>query len=371
MKVNLVYILSNINKSLAFEWIAEEIDWQKFNLSFILLNPANSTIEKYLLSKNIPTFRINYSGKKDLPKAIAQIVGHLRHNKTDIVHCHLFDACVAGLIAAKLAGVPKRIYTRHHSTLHHLYFPRAVWYDRFINRLATDIVAISENVKRILEEKERIKPSKVHLIHHGFKLEYFSQCSEEKIGLLRKKYKLEDKSPVIGVISRYVDWKGIQYIIPAFKKLLVSYPNAHLVLANAVGDYKNFIVTLLNEIPEKNYTEIPFEEDIFSLYQLFDLFVHIPIDPQIEAFGQTYVEALAAGIPAIFTPSGVAPEFIVNNANACVVPFKSSEAVLESMQKILADKNLADKITSGGYAIIKDKFSLGKMVASLESLYKS
>jgi hypothetical protein len=60
--------------------------------------------------------------------------------------------------------------TRHSSDFHHIYFPSAVKYDRFTNWLATDIVAISENVQNILLNWESVNPAKVHLIKHGIDL---------------------------------------------------------------------------------------------------------------------------------------------------------------------------------------------------------
>ncbi len=345
------------------------MDRRKINLSFVLLNPGESALEGVLQEKKILFSRITYRGKKDLPKAIVQIYGFLKTHKIQIVHCHLFDANVAGLVAAKLAGVKRRIYTRHHSTLHHHYFPRAVYYDRFINYLATDIVAVSENVRRIVIEKENAGPEKIKLIHHGFDLEKFTNPDFVKIQKQKKKYETVGKYPVIGVIARYTEWKGIQYIIPAFAQLLVNHPNAKLLLTNANGNYKPQIQQLLQQLPPESYTEIGFEEDLFSLYGLFDIFVHVPINPTIEAFGQTYVEALAAGVPSIFTLSGVAAEFVEDEKTALVVPFQDSNAIFEGIKKILHDPFLADTIISTGKHKVKELFTLSAMIQKLEHLY--
>ncbi|MDJ1505492.1 glycosyltransferase family 4 protein [Xanthocytophaga agilis] len=368
-KIRITYILSNINKALAFEWIAQYLDKEKFDLSFILLNPGDSVLERFLTEHKTPFIRISYHGKKDLPGAISQIRQFLKKNQIQIIHCHLFDANIAGLIAARLAGIQKRIFTRHHATFHHQYFPRAVWYDRFINWMASDIIAISENVKQVLIEKEKVDPHKITLIHHGFELEKFRETSEEKITQLKDKYRTIGKYPVIGVISRYFELKGIQYIIPAFKALLDFYPNAHLVLANANGNYKQEIEQLLQTLPSNSYTEIPFEEDLFSLYQIFDIFIHVSITTDIEAFGQTYVEALVAGIPSVFTLSGVAAEFIQDGNNALVVPFKNSDAITAACKKILADPNLQKTLIENGIKSVQERFALKQMISKLESLY--
>ena len=367
--IRVTYIISNIDKALAFEWIAEYLDTPPFELSFILLNPSDSVLEQVLTKKKILFSRITYRGKKDLPNAIFRICSFLKSHRIQTIHCHLFDANVAGLVAGKLAGVKKRIYTRHYATFHHQYFPRAVYYDRFLNYLATDIVAISENVSRVLIEKENVPPGKITLIHHGFDLAAFGNPDPERVREMREKYGITGKYPVVGTISRYIELKGLQYVIPAFAQLLGSHPNAKLLLANANGDYKPQIQHLLQQLPPEGYTEIPFEEDLYSLYGLFDIFVHVPVNAEIEAFGQTYVEALAAGVPSVFTLSGVAAEFVEDGENALVVPFQDSDAILRAFEYILNKNQQTKSIISNGIESVQATFSLALMIQRLKQLY--
>jgi glycosyltransferase involved in cell wall biosynthesis len=367
--VNITYIVSNIDKALAFEWIAETLNPEKFKLSFILLNPGESQLADYLKNKQISVYSIKYRGKKDLWRAFWQIRKILKQLKTEIVHCHLFDAALIGTLAARSLDIRKRIITRHYATYHHQYFPRAVYYDRFCNYWASDIVAISENTRNTLINKEFVNPAKIHLIHHGFRLDDFYTPNHLIINQLKEKYKTEGKFPIIGVIARQTHLKGIQYIVPAFEKLLKDYPNAYLILANAVGDYKPEIDKLLAKIPPQNYLEFVFEPELAALYRLLDIYIHVPINETIEAFGQTYVEALASEIPSIFTLSGVATEFIKNEENALVVPFENTQSIYETMLKLLTDNDLREKTTRQGKESVKDLFSLEKMINKLEAIY--
>lgn len=367
--MNITYIISNIDKAFAFEWISTYLNKKKFELNFILLNSKESELETYLRNKNISVERITYTSKKNIPKAILLTYKLLKKHKTQIVHTHLFEANIVGLTAAWLAGVPKRIHTRHHSNYHHIYYPKAVKYDRIVNRLSTDIIAISEVVKDILITKENVASGKIHLIHHGFQFTEFMNVSELAVNKLKQKYIPNNSYPVAGVISRYTEWKGIQYIIPAFEKLLNTYPNALLILANTTGDYKNEIKKMLQTIPKNNYIEIPFETDIFSLYKLFDIFIHIPITVEMEAFGQTYIEALAARVPSVFTLSGIANEFIKDHHNALVVPHKNSDATYNAMKELLENKTLTANLMNNGEKDVTSRFSFNKMILSLELLY--
>jgi len=269
-----------------------------------------------------------------------------------------------------LLGVKKRIYTRHHSTFHHNNFPKAIKWDKLVNWLATDIVAISENVKNVLIEKENVPEKKIHLIHHGFDLTAFKNVDEADIQKLKQEYITNGKFPVIGVIARYINWKGHKYQIQAFKKILDKYPNAYFVFANATGPNKREIQQLLKEnLPNNSYIEIEFENNLFALYKLFDIYVHTPINKEIEAFGQTYIEALASGIPSVFTLSGVASEFIIDRENALIVDYCNSEEIKNSIFELIENKGLRERLIYNGKNSVK-LFNLELFINKLEKLYE-
>jgi glycosyltransferase involved in cell wall biosynthesis len=367
--IKVTYIISDINKALAFEWVAEYLDKQKFTISFILLNPGGSVLEEHLINQSYTVYGVCCRGKKDWPSAIGKTYRLLKKIKPDVIHCHLLQANIIGLTAAKLAGIKRRIYTRHHSSLHHVYFKKGVWGDKLANKLATDIVAISGVVKKILIDWERVGSEKVILIPHGFLLEYFQEVTRERIDSFRARHQLKERDFVIGVISRLTEWKGVQYIIPGFERFLKIHPRAILLLLNAKGDFETKIQQLLNNIPAENYRLIVFENDIAAAYKAMDVFVHTPIDEHSEAFGQTYVEALAAEVPSIFTRSGIATDFIVDQGNALVVPFKDSEAVFEKIKFIYDYPELARKMALQGKKDVNEKFGIDKMISALEELY--
>jgi glycosyltransferase involved in cell wall biosynthesis len=368
-KIKITYIISLIDKAFAFEWLAEYLDKGTFSPSFILLNPGSSQLESYLRRKSIPVKTIRFMGKKSYPSALFRIWWNLILKRPDIIHCHLFDACILGLLAGKLAGIKRLIFTRHHSKIHHSTNPSGLKWDKLCNLLATDIIAISKNIEEILIQMDKANAGKIKLINHGFDFSYFVRVDKERLFKLRTKYNLrEDHYPVIGVISRYTEWKGIQYIIPAFNALTNHYPRAHLLLANTYGDYEKEIRMLLRELPAGSFTEIPFEEDLSALYGLFTLFIHVPVDPISEAFGQTYIEALISGIPSVFTLSGIAREVIQNHHNGIVVDYKNSDEIFTAMMKILTDDSFREKLREGGRKSVRG-FSIESHLRSLENLY--
>jgi glycosyltransferase involved in cell wall biosynthesis len=370
MPIKVVYIISDIDKALAFEWINDFMDKRNIDLQFILLGHGNTSLISFLKNRGVTHYSVPFAGRADLMKAWRTVFSILSKENPDAVHTHLYYANLIGLSAAWLLRIRKRVHTRHHSSFHHDYFPSAVYVDKLINRLSTHIVVLCTRQRKIVVEWEGVPEKKVYLIPHGFDLHYFYTGEAAKVRSLRNVHKLPDGAfPVVGVISRYTELKGIQFIIPAFKTLLHSYSGAHLILANAHGDYAVQVKALLLDLPVGSYTEILFEPELASLYKMFDLFIHAPIDEYCEAFGQTYVEALASGVPAIFTLSGIANDFIQHKKNAWVVQYKNSAEIASAMIGLLGDASLKANLIQAGRQSVEERFDIREMTKKLEDLY--
>ncbi len=362
----IVYMISDINKALSFEWIAIHLK-NKIDLNFVLLGKPKSLLSVFLKANSIPFYDVKLVNNRIF--VWFKILKILYQLKPDIVHTHLWQANLLGLSAAWVLRIPKRIFTRHHATVHYREHPSGRKWDRLCNVIATDIIAISKNIEDILIRMDRADAKKVNLLHHGFDFDYFSKVSETQVYALRRKYKLEKQTgPVIGVISRYMEWKGVQYIIPAFQKLKEQFPDAKLILANAHGDYEERIHELLQALPVDSFIEIRFEEDLAALYHLYDVFVHVPVDPHVEAFGQTYIEALISKIPSVFTLSGIAREFVTHQQNGWVVDFKSSDQIAQGIIEILTNMQLRERLIRNGETSVQ-QFSLDRHILALEKIY--
>lgn len=369
MKKKVLVIVQDILKAQEHEWFVEYINREKFEVHFLLVNGKGSFMDEFLKNHNIPTYYFEYKGKKNLFILFWSAYRLMKLNRFNIVHSHLFEASLTGLTAAFFAGVANRIYTRHYSDYHHVWFPGAVKYDKFINSVATGVVATSRNVEHILL-REKVPQKKIYLIHHGIDLTDYrpGTVSNERINKIRAHYNLNVKGPVIGAISRFTELKGLQFLIPAFAELIKDYPSAVLVMSNASGDYKKEILQLLEEINPENYRLIKFENDVAALYKTFDAFVHIPINSTAEAFGQTYLEALASEIPSVFTLSGVAPEFIIDKENALVVPYCDTNEVKDALLYILKHPEETALMSKRGFESVKN-FDIHIKINKLEKLY--
>jgi glycosyltransferase involved in cell wall biosynthesis len=371
MKKKLCWLVSHLDYSKQFDQLGQYLNTsENYDFSYIFLAEEPPILYNQFKEKGIDVYFVPYQSKKSLPSAIKQIYQIFKKIKPDIIHANLFEATFTGLIAAKLAGVKNRIHTRHHSSESHLFYPkRAIYYDKLINYLSTKIVAVSDVVAEVLIKLDGVSPDKITVIPHGFMLEEMT-AKDEIIPKVVKDYGLTESYPVIGVVSRFVNWKGIQYIIPAFKKLLAEFPNAKLVMANARGNYSDQLRKQISEeLDEKNYVIINIERRIFELFKTFDVFVHVPITREVEAYGQVYIESLVLKVPSIFTLSGIANSFVKDRENALVVPFEDSEAIYNALKIMLADKDLQTKIAKKGFEDVWSRYHINDMYKRLDEIY--
>lgn len=336
----------------------------------VIAKKQGEDFEKLLRSAGFEVHFMPLASKWGLPLAILKTFFLLRKIKPDLVHTNLVFANLVGLISAKLAGIKIRIYTRHHSDWYHSIGSRAVILDKIANFFATKIVAISENVKDTLVRLESVPLEKITLIHHGFKPERFDSVTQEQVQRMKEKYGITGKSPVIGIFSRYVPWKGVQFILPALLAVVKKYPNSLFLFANAFeSTYREFLDPHFKKLPASSLKEIESESDVHVLYKCLDFFVHVPVNPKCEAYGMVYVEALMAGVPSVFTPSGIAAEFAVDRENSMVVPFQDEEAIEAALLELIEDSKLQERLKSKGRELSVRLYSYSRTLQKTKDLY--
>src|SRR5262249_52047183 len=163
--------------------------------------------------------------------------------------------------------------------------------------------------------------------------------------------------------------KGVESVVEAFRRLRETRPDVRLVLANAWGPHAEAIRASLARLPAASYVEIPYEPDVFALYRLFDIVTFVPVAPHVEGFGQTYVEALAAGVPSIFAKAGVAHELVRHRENAWVVEHENADQILEAMKTLLDDSALRESLIRQGQRNM-EAFALQRHVDELDRYYR-
>lgn len=262
------------------------------------------------LNCNLIQFKFSNQPKySDLLKVLFRLVIQFRKSRTTQIYASGRTASFLGMSAGFLAFVPKRVFTRHHGAENHLFNKKkGILTDRVTNFFATKIVAVSKICKETLINRDFVSSDKVAVIYNSMDFELFSSGSRHFVPQSLRRSFFANDSLTIGVIGRSVPGKGVDIALSAFALFLHQFPNAKLRL---IG-YRNMLtkdsLKALEDIPSENLEIILESPNIHMEFQNFDLFLHLPEFRDFESFGLVYLEAIATGVPSIFTVSGILDE---------------------------------------------------------------
>lgn len=179
---------------------------------------------------------------------------------------------------------------------------------------------------------------------------------------------VQNDFPTIGIIARLERIKGVDYVIPAFAKVLKKYPECKLLIVGD-GSLRNEMEQQQRDlnIPESNVTwtgRVPYEKlaDFYSQMSL----VWLP--SRSEGFGLSAIEAMAHGHTVVASATGGLTEIIHDGIDGILVnPGNIDELATKSIA-ILNDREKLDKMNDAAMHNAK-KYSFEHYKSRILSLY--
>jgi glycosyltransferase involved in cell wall biosynthesis len=277
--IHVVEIITNKASVPYFNWFADRAsEAPDMCFTFVCLNDSEPHMKADMLSRNCNFHWIRFNQnkrKRNYILAIFRMYKLFKKIKPDIVHTHLFDDGLPGMIAAWLAGVKTRVHTKQSTGFHWYYARKMIPFDRLINRLATDLVAVSEECREFIIEKEKAKPNKVSLIHHGIDLNHLTEYNQSDQNDLIEMYHLNGKKVAL-MLARYIDWKGYKNAIRAAELLKSDCPDL-VFLGVGAGEQQSELQDQIIKAGLENrfiLTGWIQKKYIPALLNLSDIFVH-------------------------------------------------------------------------------------------------
>jgi len=168
------------------------------------------------------------------------------------------------------------------------------------------------------------------------------RVNKKHVEQLRRKYGLKNKR-VILYLGRIIKYKGLDYLIRAFKKIEAKNPNTFLLIAGPDAGWESHCKKLAKEL---NITNIKFigpapHKEVSDYYSLSDVFVlpaRFLYDDNVtnEAWGLAINETMSLSIPVVSTTAAAAAhDMITNGKNGYMVKERSVSQLTDAIQKTL------------------------------------
>jgi glycosyltransferase involved in cell wall biosynthesis len=285
--------------------------------------------------------------------------------KPDVVQTNLFDDSLPALLAARMAGVKKRVITKQDTGYHVNYTPSIIKYDKFNNWNATDIIAVSEESKEFIIKNENGKQNKITLIHHGVDELFITSATQQQVDHIKTKFNLAGKT-VLGTVARYIELKGYIDLIDAVELLKTKHSD-FIFLGVGGGPQKE---ELEKKIKQKNLESYfiltdPIDYDLIpAIYACLDIYVHAA---KFEAFGFVIAEAMFNKNRIVSTRVGASRDVLIHKESAYLTNFNSPHDIFEGIDYMM--KETTNKIGEKAYQIAKESFSREKMWENYKKVF--
>jgi glycosyltransferase involved in cell wall biosynthesis len=249
-----------------------------------------------------------------------------------------------GGMVSLLAGVPAAWYQLGIPEGRHL-----SWIDQVANLLPTaGVVTLSKQAK---QAQRRLWPRReVALVYPCFDAETFDPARLPSPAAAREQLGLPAGVPIVGMVGRLQEWKGIHTLVRAMPQILRSYPETQAIIVGGAHDLEPAYPARLHSLIAEHGLEehvhlVGYHANVPTWMQAMDVFVHAS---DAEPFGIVIIEALALGKPVIAGATGGPQEILEDGRTGHLVPFEAHGQLAERVIDLLQHPEKRSVLASAG-----------------------
>lgn len=344
--------------------LAERINREEFDLHVCALT-RSGPYEAALKRAGVPFTLIGKRWKLD-PFALRRLQKFIRDLQPDLVQTWLFAANSYGRTAAVRAGVKKIVASERCVDRWKKWFELMI--DRRLARRTDRLVANSPGVVDFYV-RQGLPSEKFAIIPNGVPLPDLP--SEAERAAAREKLlaslSLPLSSKLIATVGRLWPQKRQSDLVWATDLLKCIRADAHLLV---IGDGP------LREKLKRFARQAQIETHVHFLGHRSDAAEILPhvdclwLASSYEGQPNSVLEAMAAARPVVITDIPGNRDLVVHEECGFLVAVGDSAAFARCTKKILEDPDLSQRIGEAARARVKAEFSVEKMVARYETLYR-
>ena len=292
--------------------------------------------------------------------ALSRLYRMIRAGRYDVVHAHLYRSQIYGRLAARLARTPVVLTTEHSIGETHLERRRMTAGVRALY-LATDLcsqatIAVSDTVRDRLV-KWGVPARKIRMIPNGLEFDRVAFDPDARAGV-RRELAIAQDCQVIGVLGRLDPNKRFDLVIEAAAPLLTD--GRRLLIVGDGDDRARLEQTAARCGVTDRVVFAGVRHDVAAMLSAMDLFI---ASSEQETFGLSVLEALANGLPALYT---TCPALIgVETDRARQVPGEAA-----AMRAHIAEELAAGRRSDKPVDAVQERYGMAAVAAQIDFLYE-
>jgi glycosyltransferase involved in cell wall biosynthesis len=366
---------------IAIKEITDRISDIEFDLICARIDPSLATVERV---GKVNVYRVGYGNKFD--KFLLPILGTLKAR--ELIQKSMYDrlwsvmagqASVACAFTKKLfpqiplvltlqEGDEEEYLARYVGGNIFLYWLLIRPWHLLVFKRADQVTVISEYLRKRAETNGIRVP--ITLVPNGVDTEKFlmnnSQFSNEDRNALRTSLHFAETDTVLVTTSRLVEKNAVDDIIKSLvlltesvKLLVIGAGPLEASLKAVVEGYKlQNRVLFQGFIPQ---TEIP------KYLKASDIFVRPSLS---EGFGNSFIEAMVAGIPVIAPPVGGIVDFVADQSTGLFCLTKDPKSIADKVAILMTDQKLKGHLVETAKAMVVAKYDWSGVASLMRGVFE-
>jgi glycosyltransferase involved in cell wall biosynthesis len=290
---------------------------------------------------------------------LARVITHLG---PDVIHAHdPHGVAMASLAlsfgAASKGPSPALIVSRRVDF--HL---KGNSFSRWKYRQADCFIAASDAIRRMLVA-DGVPPDKTVTVHEGIDVDHVLAAPAVNV---HEAFWLPHQAPVVGNVAALVPHKGQRHLVAAAHIVVREVPDARFIILGE-GELREPLERLVREYHLEKHVLLPgFRTDVLGCIKAFDLFAMSSIT---EGLGTSLLDAMASARPIVATRAGGIPEVVEHRVTGLLVEPRDDRALATAIVELLTDGPRRRTMGEAGFARVRDRFSVERMVAETADVY--
>ncbi len=333
---------------------------QQFNPEVVVLQPPpppeRAAYTRELEAAGVPVHFLNARTFWSLPRVVWQLWWRLRKQPKPVVQCFLYHANVAGVLAARLAGI-RGVYVGVR-VAEQSRFRRRV--EKFVYSLAQAIVYVSRSVRRGYRNERWGFP---FVITNGIEIEPYQSALPAKLA----DEGIPDEVPLLLFIGRLHEQKGLDWLFPLLPQIFTALPEHHFAIVGT-GPQREWLQAEARKLQiEDRVHFLAWRTEVPSLLQRAQLLL---LPSRYEGMPNVVLEAMAAGLPAIVTRCEGVAELLGEETNHLAVDFGEDAAMIDRIVILAGDEERRQQISTILLERAREHFSMEVKTLLYESLWE-
>ncbi len=321
----------------------------------------------------------------------ANIEMNIQNIDADVVHCHTWYSNFGGILSKLLYGTPLVVTTHSLEPLRPWKreqlgrgYDTSSWVEKTTIEMADAIIAVSKETKEDVLTHFNVDESKIHVVYNGIDLEEYQE-STSTASLI--KHNIDPELPYVLFVGRITRQKGIIHLVNAIKHLDKDVQVVLCAGAPDTQDIAKEMEDLVTEV-QKERDNVIWIDEMLPKSEIIELYSHAAVFccPSIyEPFGIINIEAMACNTAVVASAVGGIKEVVVHGETGLLVsveqqntapfepvdPEKFAKDLADGVNRLIADKNLREKMAAKGRQRVEENFSWTEIAKQIKLIYES